>query len=76
MSNKGKVISVNISEAKGTIKSPVPEIMIDKSGVVNDAHAGAWHRQVSLLSQEDIEVFAESAGRKIFPAVTTPTKFT
>ncbi|MEJ2648780.1 MAG: molybdopterin-binding protein [Sedimentisphaerales bacterium] len=67
MSNKGKVISVNVSAEKGTIKKPVPEILIGKNGVVNDAHAGKWHRQVSLLSQEDIEVFGMSIGRQISP---------
>ena len=55
MSNRGKVISVNISEEKGTIKRPVTEIQIDKNGIVNDAHAGPWHRQVSFLSSENIE---------------------
>jgi molybdopterin adenylyltransferase len=67
MSNKGKVVSVNISEKKGTIKKPVSEILIDKNGVVSDAHAGTWHRQVSLLSQEDIEIFAKIIDREIFP---------
>lgn len=67
MSNKGKVVSVNISEEKGMIKKPVPEIIIDKNGVVNDAHAGIWHRQVSLLAQEDIEIFANAIGRRISP---------
>jgi len=67
MSNKGKVISVNISEEKGTVKHPVPEIVIDTSGVVNDAHAGLWHRQVSLLSQEDIDCFSREMGREINP---------
>ena len=67
MSNKGSVISVNISEQKGTIKQSVAEILIDKHGVVNDAHAGPWRRQVSLLSQEDIELFAKTIGRQIAP---------
>jgi molybdopterin adenylyltransferase len=67
MLNKGKVISVNISEQKGAIKKPVPEILIDKNGILNDAHAGAWHRQVSLLSKEDIEIFAKDIGREILP---------
>ena len=67
MSNKGKVISVNISEEKGTIKKPVPEILIDKNGVVSDAHAGSWHRQVSLLSQDDIDCFSKEIGREIAP---------
>ncbi len=49
------VRSVNISEKKGTKKTPLDSISIDKSGVVGDAHAGPWHRQVSLLADEDIE---------------------
>ena len=65
MSNKGKVISVNISEEKGTIKHSVPEMQIDKNGVVNDAHSGPWHRQVSLLSQEDIDCFSKEMSREI-----------
>ena len=51
-----KVISVNISEKKGTIKSPVPQIDLKKNhGIVGDAHAGNWHRQVSLLAVESLE---------------------
>ncbi|MHC4114551.1 MAG: molybdopterin-binding protein [Planctomycetota bacterium] len=67
MSNNGQVISVNISEEKGTIKLPVTEILVDKHGVVNDAHAGSWHRQVSLLAQEDIDSFTKTIGREIAP---------
>jgi molybdenum cofactor synthesis domain-containing protein len=67
MSEKGRVISVNISEQKGTIKQPVTEVLIDKHGVVNDAHAGSWHRQVSLLSQKDIDSFSKTIGRQISP---------
>jgi len=67
MSNKGQVISVNISREKGTVKQPVGEILIDKNGIVDDAHAGWWHRQVSLLCQEDIELFAKTIGREIVP---------
>ena len=60
----GQVVSVNISTEKGTIKTPVPVIEIDKSGVVGDAHAGDWHRQVSLLAKESIELWSKDAGRK------------
>ena len=67
MSNNGKVISVNISEEKGTVKLPVGEILVDKNGIVNDAHSGRWHRQVSLLSQDDIDCFCKETGRKIAP---------
>ena len=60
-----KVISVNISTKKGTIKTPVPEIVLNQKGVDGDAHAGVWHRQVSLLAKESIEKWAEQAGRKV-----------
>lgn len=58
---QGSVVSVNISEAKGTSKHPVPEIRIDERGVAGDAHAGDWHRQVSLLALESIERFSAEA---------------
>jgi molybdopterin adenylyltransferase len=59
------VVSVNISEKKGTIKIPVPEIELNESGVAGDAHAGNWHRQVSLLADESVQRFTHAAGRKI-----------
>ena len=59
------VISVNISTEKGTIKTPVPEIIISEKGVSGDAHAGDWHRQVSLLAKESIEKWETSAKRKV-----------
>lgn len=52
----GKVLSVNISEKKGTPKTKInPGVMIENFGFEGDAHAGKWHRQVSLLAQESIE---------------------
>lgn len=60
-----KVVSVNISEKKGTIKKPVDEITINETGVVNDAHAGSWHRQVSLLGIESVNRFAAMAKREV-----------
>jgi len=65
MSTPITVVSVNISEKKGTIKIPVPEIVLNKLGVANDAHAGDWHRQVSLLADESVQRFTHAAGRKI-----------
>ena len=62
---KIKIESVNISEKKGTIKNPVSQIELSQTGVANDAHAGTWHRQVSMLGTESIEKFSEQAGRKI-----------
>ena len=56
MSSKGKVIAVCISENKGTQKKEVPSIkLIPDWGIENDAHAGKWYRQVSLLGLEKIE---------------------
>ena len=67
MSNQGEVISVNTSRAKGTIKRPVAEVTIDAQGMVDDAHAGNWHRQVSLLGRASIDRFAAKLGRAIEP---------
>ena len=50
------VVAVCISERKGTQKHEVPEIRLKiDHGIVGDAHAGNWHRQVSLLAQESVE---------------------
>lgn len=65
MSTPITVVSVNISEKKGTIKIPVPEIELNELGVAHDAHAGDWHRQVSLLADESVQRFTHAAGRKI-----------
>ncbi len=62
---KIEVLSVNISENKGTIKLPVDKIVLNRSGVEGDAHAGKWHRQVSLLGKESFEKMESSAGRKL-----------
>jgi molybdenum cofactor synthesis domain-containing protein len=62
---KIKVLSVNISEKKGKIKLPVDRISLSNTGVNGDAHAGMWHRQVSLLGRESFEKMESSAGRKL-----------
>jgi len=63
----GRVTSVNISERKGTRKTPLKDgevrIFID-SGIEGDAHADNWHRQVSLLAEESIEK-ARGMGLKV-----------
>lgn len=64
MSEPGQVVSVNISKLAGTSKEPVGNIYIDEHGLQGDAHAGDWHRQVSLLSVESINRFAEEAQRQ------------
>lgn len=65
MLNKMRVVSVNISEKKGTIKKPVDFIELNDHGVKGDAHAGKWHRQVSLLGLESVAKFEKEAARKI-----------
>ena len=58
LDSMGKVIAVCISEKKGTQKHPVEEAeFVEDWGIKNDAHAGKWHRQVSLLSYDKIEAF-------------------
>ncbi|WP_425449433.1 MOSC domain-containing protein [Dethiothermospora halolimnae] len=55
MSKIGKVVAINISEKKGVIKTPIDEgTFRENHGLVGDAHAGNWHRQVSLLGVESI----------------------
>lgn len=54
----GKVIAVCISEKRGTQKKNVGSAQFQENwGIQNDAHAGDWHRQVSLLSYDKIEAF-------------------
>lgn len=51
-----KVIAVNISEKKGVIKHPIEKgFFKTEHGLDGDAHAGKWHRQVSLLGNESID---------------------
>ena len=60
MNTIGKVKAVNISVEKGTKKKPVEviETKVDH-GIIGDAHAGNWHRQISLLGQESIDKMIE-----------------
>ena len=51
-----RVVSVNISEKKGTPKHEVEQIELRvHHGIVGDAHAGDWHRQISLLAEESVD---------------------
>ncbi len=60
-----RVLSVNISDKKGTIKQPVDYIELFGLGVKNDAHSGKWRRQVSMLAKESIEKSSKAIGREI-----------
>ena len=60
----GKVIAVCTSPEKGTQKTAVAEgNFIEDYGIEGDAHAGKWHRQVSLLSYDKIEAFRQRGAR-------------
>jgi molybdopterin adenylyltransferase len=57
----GRVVSVNVAETKGVRKDPVESItLVVDHGVEGDAHAGPWHRQVSLLAGESIAKMLEA----------------
>ncbi|MDR0683674.1 MAG: MOSC domain-containing protein, partial [Spirochaetaceae bacterium] len=54
----GRIHAVCVSEKKGTQKRAVDVArLVPEHGISGDAHAGPWHRQVSLLSAEKIEAF-------------------
>lgn len=54
----GVIKGICISEKRGTAKHEIEEAILAKDwGIRGDAHAGHWHRQVSLLSYEKIEEF-------------------
>lgn len=60
---KGVIKAVCISEEKGTEKQPVATIkLVVNYGIEGDAHAGSWHRQVSLLSEEKVDEFNARGG--------------
>lgn len=51
----GYVVAVCISEKKGIRKTPVDRVELRPDhGIIGDAHAGNWHRQVSLLSMNSV----------------------
>ena len=52
----GRVVSVNVAAEQGVQKAPQPRVRLTaEHGVEGDAHAGPWHRQVSLLANESVE---------------------
>lgn len=55
---RGRIRAISISASKGLPKTNVPEAELRADfGLVGDAHAGNWHRQVSLLEAESIDEF-------------------
>ena len=64
-----KVLAICISNHKGTLKNEVSEAnFIEEFGIEGDAHAGKWHRQVSLLAFEKIDDFRNKGGNVDFGA--------
>ena len=67
MSRHGKIVAINISAAKGTRKKNVGQsCLVSGFGLKEDAHAGDWHRQVSLLALESIDKMVQ-LGLKVGP---------
>jgi MOSC domain-containing protein YiiM len=64
---RGEVVSVNLSEETGTRKCPVDGgVLRVGHGLEGDAHAGEWHRQVSLLDEASIQSM-EGRGLELGP---------
>jgi len=57
--------SVSRSKEKGEVKNPDSDILLNKDGIEGDAHAGPWHRQVSLLAGESIAKYESITGTKV-----------
>ena len=65
-----KVLSVNISSETGTVKHPVPQAIFRQNyGIEGDAHAGDWHRQVSLLDQQSVEKMLARGATNLVPGI-------
>ncbi len=65
----GKIIAICKSDKKGTAKYQINEALLKEDhGIEGDAHAGNWHRQVSLLSVEKIEEFRSKGAQVDFGA--------
>ncbi len=63
----GVLKGICVSKKRGTKKVEVAEAMlVENYGIEGDAHAGNWHRQVSLLSLEKIEAFREKGAQVSF----------
>ena len=77
------VTSVNISTAKGTRKSEVPLIrLVRDHGIEGDAHAGNWHRQISMLAEESVDTMRAACSHtsafnaiEILPCAERPRSF-
>ena len=56
----GHIEAICISAKKGRVKKPIETAKFrENHGIVSDAHAGDWHRQISILPQESIDIMRE-----------------
>lgn len=64
----GKVVAICISKERGTRKEEVYQQieLIENFGLKGDAHGGNWHRQVSFLEKEQIDIFNEKGGSVVY----------
>lgn len=67
MTESAVIRSVNISTNKGTVKSPGKKVLLTLQGIDGDAHAGPWHRQVSMLAVESIRKYEHNTGTDVPP---------
>ena len=66
--NTARILAVCISEKKGEQKHPVAEIrLVPHVGIPGDAHAGDWHRMVSVLSAESVRRLQEKIAFPLLP---------
>ncbi|GAB4251994.1 MOSC domain-containing protein [Deferrisoma sp.] len=61
-----EIVSINVSKTKGVRKTPVDAVEIGPEGLEGDAHAGDWHRMVSLLALESVDKM-RAAGLDVNP---------
>ncbi len=60
MNTEMKIVSINISDKKGVPKKQISKAqVVVEHGLADDAHAGPWHRQISLLAEEEINAAKE-----------------
>lgn len=67
---RGKICAISISSKKGIPKTNVLSArLIENHGIEGDAHAGNWHRQVSLLALESIDKMRELGLHNLKPGI-------
>lgn len=70
MNKIGRIVAISISSKKGIPKSNVDSaVMIENYGIKGDAHAGDWHRQISLLAQESIDRMKDKGLSNLHPGI-------